>query len=115
VIPPRCAQAETRAASLALVPDAEAWLAHHRRRVVTNESGRVQLAIQRAAEGRRRRAALRQVAEVADEVRVLMHYGMPKPLAIATLTRLVKRAREQASAAMYYELVGKARREAARA
>jgi hypothetical protein len=79
------------------------------------QSGRVQLAIQRAAEGRRRRAALRQVAEVADEVRVLMHYGMPKPLAIATLTRLVKRAREQASAAMYYELVGKARREAARA
>lgn len=76
-------------------------------------SQRVRLAVARAMEARRRLARQRAIAEVADEVRALVAYGVPRTVAIATLSRLISRTRAQLKDQFYHEYVRKPRRDLA--
>lgn len=74
-------------------------------------TGRVQLAIERSREGRMRAAERRAEQLVADEVRSLISYGVPRSIAVATLTSLVRRTSQQLKDRLYHEWVRKPRRE----
>lgn len=78
-------------------------------------TGAFRVAVEHARLARYEAADKRLAADVADEARTLTALGVPKPVALATLTRLVLRTRRQLRDRLYHEWFRKPRRKAAAA